>query len=881
MAKSQKKKREVHKVVQKKSKNFKKNSSNEKKVLPALKKGKIPAGTSIGTPSAAAGESSDEMEFSKEDELFFGKSLNGINMFETFQESDLKIVKTKESMKENRKQNQKLRQSRKNIYDSDYESSSSASETESENIHLYENENIPDEQDAAFSDDSTDSDDFENENRSWKEEPVQLESLPIKNAQGILKYTVEKKVSGVDAVDSKGLDHLPEAEMKDEDETSLQTLASEGGSCGASDAQEPPRNRKLHISKSKEVLSEWATSIMASPQKNISFLKHIRKVILNPAEDMMVVKLAMMTLVKVFRDIIPNYRIRVTEENENVKVSKEVQDLRKYEEELLRQYKLFLTCLDNLLKNFVSCVSASKKRWKKMTTAKRTEKNNTNANQFLRNVEKENHALANVAFIACKCLCELLVNCSSFNFRLNLIATLVPLLRLGVPEGIFVEQCLRISECVCEHLEVVFESDLLGETSLECVMMIAKLVKSSNYKIPPRAIQVLLSIKISEEDIQEEMKNMNPINNHKLEVKKHLSKKNKKKRKEEKEVETEMKLASAKHDSIARKKFLTDITKNMFLIYFRILKNASSSRLLPPVLEGLSRHAHLINVEFFSDLMDTLRNLVSSGALSVKSSLHCILTAFQIVSGQGQCLNLDFGKFYTCFYTLLMDMCSSMASFPAAIRKSCASSTVEEDIVQILIKCLQMMIRNRKQISAERIAAFVKRLLMLSLFKSHNSTIAILSCICSMIHHFPRLTNLLENEAIGCGLYRPDVEDPEVCNAFASILWELHLLQAHYHPVVRELARYVSELGHSEKSNQFKDCALFLRKSPATLLDEYSFKSGGFNPILQPPQKHSYQKQWEKTAAKAKDSDQPRPIFLPPPPPSSLLHIRQTQAPES
>jgi nucleolar complex protein 3 len=50
--------------------------------------------------------------------------------------------------------------------------------------------------------------------------------------------------------------------------------------------------------------------------------------------------------------------------------------------------------------------------------------------------------------------------------------------------------------------------------------------------------------------------------------------------------------------------------KHVFATYFRILRRNSNGSLLAPVLQGLSRFAHLINVEFFDDLIASMQQLV-------------------------------------------------------------------------------------------------------------------------------------------------------------------------------------------------------------------------------------------------------------------------------
>lgn len=95
----------------------------------------------------------------------------------------------------------------------------------------------------------------------------------------------------------------------------------------------------------------------------------------------------------------------------------------------------------------------------------------------------------------------------------------------------------------------------------------------------------------------------------------------------------------------------TETLKLLFVLYFRILKLPGWSPLLPPALEGISRHAHMVNVDFFQDLMNVLKDLVSRSPevhpnenLSKVSilgyKLLCTITAFELLTGQGDCLNL-------------------------------------------------------------------------------------------------------------------------------------------------------------------------------------------------------------------------------------------------
>ena len=93
----------------------------------------------------------------------------------------------------------------------------------------------------------------------------------------------------------------------------------------------------------------------------------------------------------------------------------------------------------------------------------------------------------------------------------------------------------------------------------------------------------------------------------------------------------------------------TETLKLLFTVYFRILKNPGATPLLPAALHGISRFAHLVNIDFFKDLMKVLKDLISqevheannltdglsNGSKAIHHRLLCIATAFELLSGQG------------------------------------------------------------------------------------------------------------------------------------------------------------------------------------------------------------------------------------------------------
>ena len=90
------------------------------------------------------------------------------------------------------------------------------------------------------------------------------------------------------------------------------------------------------------------------------------------------------------------------------------------------------------------------------------------------------------------------------------------------------------------------------------------------------------------------------------------------------------------------------------MLYFSILKAPSRTRLLAAALHGVSKFAHLVNIDFFKDLLVVIKDIImkastegsSKEAEEVEShidtdeclrlQLHCIVTAYELLTGQGK-----------------------------------------------------------------------------------------------------------------------------------------------------------------------------------------------------------------------------------------------------
>ncbi|KAM9700123.1 nucleolar complex protein 3 homolog, partial [Menidia menidia] len=571
--------------------------------------------------------------------------------------------------------------------------------------------------------------------RAREEEAELIHLLPIKDRRGLIPQSIPKV-------------RAPDQEDQDQEEDQDQDLDQDQDQDQDQEQDAPPpaqrkRHRQLKLNQRKQLIASLSSAIISEPLSNLKRLKALRGLLLEPDPSVAVSvrKLAMASLLEVFRDVAPAYRIRpLTAAEKAAKVRKETQQLREFEEGLVSQYKFYLEDLEQTVRDWRS-----------------------------RRVKRRRvvglGALGGLALVAVRCLCELLVAMTHFNFHNNIIVALAPLMGAARP----------VSAMVCEAFRNLFQQDRVGGASLAAVRVISGLVKSLNYNVRPEVLRTLLSLRIQQvqlsRDLEASAPSRRPLSL--KEKRRSLSRMQRKWKKAEEKLEKELLEAEASESKEKKIKLHTETLNIVFLVYFRILKKAQNSVLLPAVLEGLANFAHLINLEFFDDLLNVLQNLIQSGDLTNRERLHCIQTVFTILSGQGDVLNIDPLTFYSQLYRMLPQLHAGAPS---------------DDII-IVLRCVDAMLtRRRKQVTLQRAMAFVKRLSMLSLHVLPNASVGILAASRATVHAFPRCDLLLDNETQGSGFYLPELDQPEHCNAQNTSLWELHTLQRHFHPVVRKFA---------------------------------------------------------------------------------------------
>uniref|UniRef100_A0A4W4GQ13 Nucleolar complex protein 3 homolog n=1 Tax=Electrophorus electricus TaxID=8005 RepID=A0A4W4GQ13_ELEEL len=584
-----------------------------------------------------------------------------------------------------------------------------------------------------------------------EEQTELIHLLPIKDKSGLIPQTMEKPVDDDEEEEENSFKPILKSFF-------FRTLSF----CFLSlTPEEQLELRSQKLTEKKLCIAALGSAILAEPHSSIKKLKELRAMLMesDPCVAVTVRKLVMVSLLEIFKDIVPAYRIRPLTEAEKATKVKRSKKLKSSQAVSLASYR-------------------------------------------------------SLAEVAIRCMCEMLVALPHFNFHNNIVFVVV---------GLMTEPAKKLSDMCCEAVRKLLKQDKLGQASLATVRVISGLVKSKNYNIRPEVLKTLLCLRIKEVEVKKDTEDLVP--KQKLmsfkEKKKNLSRMQRKWKKAEEKLQKELLEADASESKEKKLKLHTETLNIVFLIYFRILKKAQKSNLLPSVLEGLAKFAHLINLEFFDDLLTVLHNLITSGDLSYRESLHCILTAFHILSGQGDVLNIDPLKFYVHLYKTLLTLHAGAANEDTAIA----------------LQCLDVMLtKRRKQITLHRALAFLKRLSMLSLHVMPDSCVGILATNRMLVHTFPKCDILLDNDMQGSGVYLPELDEPEYCNPQNTCLWELHTLKRHYHPMVRKYATHLLCGAPSEGSGAL-DMGLS-RRTPGQLFEDYSVKDMTFNPpVAGPPSK--------------------------------------------
>ncbi|KJZ76089.1 hypothetical protein HIM_04545 [Hirsutella minnesotensis 3608] len=624
--------------------------------------------------------------------------------------------------------------------------------------------------------------DYELKRRKSKKNAGDSNKLPqIKTTDGRVELLQAPQAQDDDASivsDTEWLEGRDEAESEPEE-------AEE-----ADDVPEVPEPQQIR--EAQEELAKLATSVNENPEENVAALKAIAKI--GQSKIPTIQMLTLMTQLAVYKDIIPGYRIRrLSEEALKEKVSKEVRQTRQFEQSLVHGYHAYVLELARCAKAETKPVQGGK-------------------------------SLANVAVT---CACTLVTSVPHFNFRDELLKILV---------GKLSRRRVDADAARCrEAVRKLFDEDEEGRPSLEAASLLAKMMKAREYQVDEGALNLFLSLRLLSEfsgkASQDRVDRLDDGAPQKVKKSKRefRTKRERKSIKEQKALEKDMAQADALVGHEERDRMQSETLKIVFATYFRVLK-LRVPHLMGAVLEGLAKYSHLINQDFFGDLLEALKDLIRhsdedadadpadgeqgeeaegaddgddypSSRNLTREALLCTVTAFALLAGQDahnarRELHLDLSFFTTHLFRTLLALSTNADlenARPASTSASAAPSSrvnVQTTTVLLLRSLTGILLPpwNIRQVPPLRLAAFTKQLMTAALHlpdKSAQALIALVNDVTAT--HTSKVSSLWNTEERkGDGRFNALSETVEGSNPFATTIWEGELLRKHFSPKVRE-----------------------------------------------------------------------------------------------
>ncbi|CAF9905423.1 MAG: hypothetical protein GOMPHAMPRED_003174 [Gomphillus americanus] len=605
-----------------------------------------------------------------------------------------------------------------------------------------------------------DEQDYEKQGRTLEKEQKESTRLPIKTGQGILQH-LESTNNKADIQDDAG-SWLDSSDAQSASGQSDDDTQDEG---------KPQVPHKQQVMAAKEELARLALLLNQDPEENSSAFKALSE--MGNTDNVTIKKLALATQMTVFKDVIPGYRIRpLTEKDMSEKVSREVKKKRAAEQALVRYYQ-----------RYVNELSSCAKKGKEGT---------------------------GLDVIAISCTCNLLLAVPHFNSRSELLQIVVNKLSHRKAEDDQSRKCIGA-------LEQMFLNDEDGNASLDAVRMIVQMMKARKWNVEESVLNTFLHLRLLSEFNSKASTNAvdKPIeaDGKKLKQKREFrTKRHRKHLKEIKAAEKDFQEADAIVSHEERDKKQAETLKIVFATYFKILK-AQVRHLTGAVLEGLAKFAHLINQDFFGDLLEVFRELAYNAAArfdaenaleTTKSSnfskdpartaLLCANTAFALLSAQDASrLSLDLSSFTSLLYSLLIPHLALHPDLELShktLRLSDPHSSTPELLSApkinvsttstLLIRALTAALLPRTT-PHTRLAAFTHRILMTALHTPEKSSRALITLLSELARSQGKKIRPLwySEERRGDGEFDP-MADIDACRAYAGSVWEGELLRYHY-----------------------------------------------------------------------------------------------------
>lgn len=578
-------------------------------------------------------------------------------------------------------------------------------------------------------------------------------------------------------------------------------------------------------------IASLASAIIANPDKNVAKLKQLRQMAVQHKGR--VASLVILTESQVYKDLAPAYRIRpITEKEAEVKVSKEISQLRSFEQALLSGYQRFIR----------SCISLS--RWRAAgNSATPAAKDMTDVRQA-----------------ACKSLAELLRSLPHFNDADLLVSTVCILVSDREPQ---------IRQLCCEALTELLGNahKASGHTLQTCVAIAKQLTTAAAGKaraVPEEVVTPLSEIHFAGfAKLPRSHKAKNERKKSQRYNRKDRKKDSKKEEPTPEEDGLERDLAEGDADATAgemygaRKSLLDSVCHACF----NIVKAASADviddpninkktgkpnpkRLKKPppalssALRGLLVVSRYVNTDVIEAIIAALTPMLHAPRYPLAIRFRCLSVAYAILGLHARSQQTDPDSFTSDTRAMDTTLYSSIGELYGLDTRDMDAESLTFDSMEAILSA-----HSFRHVPAPRAAALARRLCVQAAgaAPTHVSTIGLLKA--SQLLLDPSLVAPIFVQKGGrnvdggrgtklfgeSGLteeYNMKAVDPDIASAQRSAAWELSCLLHHFHPTVREIARSCS-LGY---------CGSRLPKTAENVVlttKAHVSNEGGFNPAPQ------------------------------------------------
>jgi len=565
----------------------------------------------------------------------------------------------------------------------------------------------------------------------------------------------------------------------------------------------------LDFKSKKEIILKLFNLILSFPNENYDKIKLL--IIFLHDKNIKIVLKTIRLLTRLFIDLLPSYKIRedMDETNKsgsgkNKQISKEVENLRAFENNLLRFYEKFINVLEIFAKTSIRGIE-SQNSFNKINDNHKPEKTNS----ILQVLQEFSFKVLGELFgklylfncadkiyrIFIECLTESSINISSES-KSQAFNSLNYVLSIQDNSGNMLQLKFDIIKLISHFIFIRPHENFLSN--------ILDLFLSHRIDFPD-----LTSIKNDQEDKfdmkdikfgKKEKNGLMTENKHKTKEQERIERRDKKKLLLEKEkiiknLKREINEYEKQENPRQIYNYNLKMLKKILIVYLDILKFKQESPLIKSVLYGIGQLCENINVEILLDIQkvihDYIINLLTKNPYNKNSEKKLFAIAgiktIILISQKltKEIINMEDTKLINSAYVFLQETVE-------------ITSKIGIDEAYIILEVLELLFIKNRQYCLNTVGAFIKRIaIFIDAFKKINETsIKIVSSFLlilkRILQRYPNLNGLLINEE---DLFDYKMPDPAIANGKQTNIYnEINSVKnknEKFSKVIRQLCEYI------------------------------------------------------------------------------------------